>query len=220
MQILILASMSELGKKWQVSVADAADRCTVVTTWSEVTSALERSTPSVMIIERAALQRMELSSLLSLTQPGHWPPLILVGESEAGARDALTIAKRLTWEPPPFYEIGDLRVDTRRKRATIGGQWVTMPPIQYRLLLTLAQRAGEVVGCQELLKMVWGHEAGEIEARELVKVHIRQIRRRLGLDPQKHHYIQSVRGFGYVLAPPEELIRTGGDLPSLTEPAT
>ncbi|MDY7079848.1 MAG: winged helix-turn-helix domain-containing protein [Chloroflexota bacterium] len=38
----------------------------------------------------------------------------------------------------------------------------------------------------------------------MVKVHIRQIRRRLGLDPEKHPYIRSVRCFGYVLAPPDE----------------
>jgi DNA-binding response OmpR family regulator len=54
------------------------------------------------------------------------------------------------------------------------------------------------------LRVVWGYEAEESEARELVKVHIRQIRRRLGLDPEKYPYIRSVRGFGYMLAPPDE----------------
>ena len=97
-----------------------------------------------------------------------------------------------------------LRIDTRKRRASIGERWVTLPPIQYRLLLALAQHEGEVVGCQELLRIVWGFEAEEAEARELVKVHIRQIRRRLGLDPEKHHYIQSIRGFGYMLSPPDE----------------
>ena len=72
--------------------------------------------------------------------------------------------------------------------------------MQYHLLLALAQREGEVLGCQELLRIVWGFEAEEAEARELIKVHIRQIRRRLGLDPEKHHYIQSIGGFGYMLA--------------------
>jgi two-component system KDP operon response regulator KdpE len=68
----------------------------------------------------------------------------------------------------------------------------------------LAQRTGEVINCKELLRLVWGYDANENEARELVKVHIRQIRRRLGLDPEKHNYIHSVRGFGYMLAPPED----------------
>jgi DNA-binding response OmpR family regulator len=81
---------------------------------------------------------------------------------------------------------------------------VALPPIQYRLLLALARRAGEVVTCKELIRTVWGYEAEEIESRELVKVHIRQIRRRLGLDPEQHYYIHSVRGFGYMLAPPDE----------------
>ena len=112
--------------------------------------------------------------------------------------------QRFTQEVPLYYEIGELRIDTRRKRATIGERWASLPPIQYRLLLALAKRAREVVDCRGLLRTVWGYDAGEIEARELVKVHIRQIQRRLGLDPEKHYYIHSVRGFSYMLAPPEE----------------
>ena len=104
----------------------------------------------------------------------------------------------------PYYQVGELRIDTRKRRATLGERWVTLPPIQYRLLLALTQHAGEVVDCQELLRLVWGYDAAEAEARELVKVHIRQIRRRLGFDPETHNYIHSVRGFGYMLAPPDE----------------
>ena len=105
---------------------------------------------------------------------------------------------------PTFYRVGELGIDTRKKRAGLGERWVTLPPLQYRLLLTLAQRAGEVVSYQELLCEVWGYKGEDREARELLKVHIRQIRRRLGLDPEEHPYIRSVRGFGYMLAPPEE----------------
>jgi two-component system KDP operon response regulator KdpE len=122
----------------------------------------------------------------------------------SNARKGIAAARGLAQESPHVYQVGELRIDTRRKRAAIGDRWVALPPIQYRLLLTLTKRAGETIGCQELLQVVWGYDAGEIEARELVKVHIRQIRRRLGLDPEQHHYIHSVRGFGYVLAPPED----------------
>ena len=79
-----------------------------------------------------------------------------------------------------------------------------MPPIQYRLLVALAERTGEVIDCQQLLRLVWGYDIEQAEARALVKVHIRQIRRRLGLDPVEHPDIHSVRGFGHVPAPPDE----------------
>jgi len=51
----------------------------------------------------------------------------------------------------------------------LGERWVTLPPIQYHLLLALTQRSGEVVGSRELLQAVWGYDARENEARELIK---------------------------------------------------
>ena len=156
----------------------------------------------MILIERTVLARVELSTLSSLAELDRWPPLLFV--DGADARTAVGIVQRFARAAPAYYQIGDLHIDTRKRRAKVEENWVTLPPIQYRLLLALAQRADEVIGSQELLRLVWGYEAGEIEARELVKVHIRQIRRRLGLDSEKHHYIHSVRGFGYMLTPPEE----------------
>jgi DNA-binding response OmpR family regulator len=204
MHILILAPTPSTAEQLQAALGDAADRYTMATTWSEVESLLTKDPPNLILVERAVLTRMDVTTLLSLAQPGRWPPLLLVSAAAAGAKDGIAVVQRLTQAAPHYYEIGDLRIDTRRKRAGLGGRWVALPPIQYRLLLALAKRAGEVIDCQELLRLVWGYDAGEIEARELVKVHIRQIRRRLGLDPEKHYYIRSVRGFGYMLAPPGE----------------
>jgi len=204
MHILILAPTPGTGEQLQAALGDTADRYTIAAAWAEVESLLAKDPPSLILVERAALTHIELATLLNLAQPGRWPPLLLVSAAAAGAQDGIAVAQRLTQEAPHYYQIGDLRIDTRRKRAGLGRRWVALPPIQYRLLLALAKRAGEVIDCQELLRLVWGYEAEEIEARELVKVHIRQIRRRLGLDPEKHYYIRSVRGFGYMLASPGE----------------
>ena len=204
MHILILAPTPSTAEQLQAALGDTADRYTVATAWSEVESLLTKDLPNLILVERAALTQIELATLLNLAQPGRWPPLLLVSAAAAGAKDGIAVVQRLTQEAPHYYEIGDLCIDTHKKRAGLGGRWVALPPIQYRLLLALAKRAGEVIDCQELLRLVWGYDAGEIEARELVKVHIRQIRRRLGLDPEKHYYIRSVRGFGYMLAPPGE----------------
>jgi DNA-binding winged helix-turn-helix (wHTH) protein len=203
MYIVILASTPDVAERIQTALGETADRYTVAAAWPDVTSSIEKDPPDLIVVERAALAQIALASLTKVIEPGRWPPLLLVGASTAGAREGVTVAQRLAQEPRQ-YQVGELRIDTQRKRATVGDRWIALPPIQYRLLLALAKRAGEVVGCQELLREVWGYEAGELEARELVKVHIRQIRRRLGLDPEKHHYIHSVRGFGYMLAPPED----------------
>ena len=204
MHILILASSTDSAEAMQVALGDTTDRCTVVINWADVVASLERDHPNLIVVERAALAQVELATLLKLTEPGSWPPLLIVDTLAADGKRGIATARRLAQPPPQYYQIGDLRIDTRKRRASLGERWVTLPPIQYRLLLALAQREGEVVDCQELLRLVWGYDAEEAEARELVKVHIRQIRRRLGLNPEQHNYIHSVRGFGYMLAQPEE----------------
>jgi DNA-binding response OmpR family regulator len=204
MHILILASTPGAAKKMQDALDTTVDHCAIVTTWSDVFSSLETNRPGIILVERAALAQAELTTLSKLTEPGRWPPLLIVDTLAADSQRGIAAARRLAQPPHQYYQIGELRIDTRKRRASLGERWVTLPPIQYRLLLALAQREGEVVNCQELLRLVWGYEAEDAEARELVKVHIRQIRRRLSLDPEEHHYIHSVRGFGYMLAPPGE----------------
>jgi hypothetical protein len=200
--IVILATTSAITEEIRVALGDMADRCAVVTTWSEVVLSQDNR-PDLILVERAALAHLELGALSSLTQPDRWPPLLLVDSPMDSLGDESAVVQRLVQGPPHYYQVGELRIDTRRRRAGIGERWVTLPPIQYRLLLVLAQRAGQVISSQELMRLVWKYDAEEAEARELVKVHVRQIRRRLGLAPERH-YIRSVRGFGYMLISPDE----------------
>ncbi len=204
MHILILAPTPDVASQVQAAVGNAVSHCTVVATWADVLSSLKDKTPDLILADRAALSRLEPTTLLDLTEPDRWPPLMLLDIPANSVRDGIVLAKRLIRTASRPYEIGELRIDTRKKRAGLGERWVTLPPIQYRLLITLAKRAGEVVGYRELLKEVWGYDGTDKEARDLLKVHIRQIRRRLGITAEKHHYIRSVRGFGYMLLSPEE----------------
>jgi DNA-binding winged helix-turn-helix (wHTH) protein len=205
MHVLIFAPTLGAGEEMQSALGDGADHYTLAATWSDVLSYIKDDRPDLILIERTALARLEPTTLLNLTEPGCSPPLMFIDAPDTVASNGILLTKRLAnGSSPTFYQVGELYIDTRKKRAGLGERRVTLPPLQYRLLLTLAQRAGEVVSYQELLRAVWGFKGEDSEARELLKVHIRQIRRRLGLDPNEHPYIRSVRGFGYMLASPEE----------------
>ena len=204
MHVLIFAPTLGAGEEMQAALGDAAERYTLAVIWPDVLSSIKEDHPDLILAERAALARLEPTTLLNLVEPGCWPPMMLVDMPTTGPKKGVALARRLPKGSVPTYRIGELCIDTRKKRAGLGECWVTLPPLQYRLLLTLAERAGEVVSYRDLLQAVWGYDGEDNEARELLKVHIRQIRRRLGLDPEEHPYIHSVRGFGYMLAPPEE----------------
>lgn len=138
------------------------------------------------------------------------PPLVLPLSAYSPAADeaerlraAVTKAQTLLARgDDEVLRVGDLALDMASKRVVFRGQHVSLPPIQFRLLAYLMRNAGRVVGAQELLEVVWGYEGDEGEARELVKAHVRQIRRRLGLEAHHADYVQSVRGFGYQVTAP------------------
>ncbi len=93
--------------------------------------------------------------------------------------------------------VGDLVVDPERRLATIGDRPVDLSRREFDLLFVLAQEAGRVVSVDELLARVWGAEfAGE---PQVVYVHIRWLRQKLEIDPQKPRRILTVRGLGYKL---------------------
>lgn len=203
MHVLILAPTPEIADKMRAAIEAPNDRCTIALSWDDVNATLETQSLDCIFIERSTLVQVDPVAQLKLLEPQQYPPVICVDASTASLPKISGEMKHVARSFSPSYQIGELRIDTRKKRVGVDERWVTLPPLQYRLLLTLARRAGEVVSYREILKAVWGHDGRDDEARELIKVHICQIRRRLALDPDKR-YIQSVRGFGYMLATPEE----------------
>jgi DNA-binding response OmpR family regulator len=69
--------------------------------------------------------------------------------------------------------------------------------LEFDLLAALARDPGIVVGRQSLLDRVWGPEY--IADDHLVDVHIGNLRRKLGDDPGRPRFIETVRGVGYRL---------------------
>jgi two-component system alkaline phosphatase synthesis response regulator PhoP len=94
-------------------------------------------------------------------------------------------------------EIGSLRIDPRRREATIGDRRLELRAREFDLLAALARDPGVVLTRDVLLESVWGTDfPGETRT---VDVHVAEVRKKLGEDgPQ----IETVRGLGYRLVPP------------------
>ena len=81
---------------------------------------------------------------------------------------------------------------------SVGGATVHLTPIQYRLLVALAQHAGKVLTHPQLLKQVWG--PAYTDAAQYVRVYMAQLRRKLESDPARPRYLLTEPGVGYRLA--------------------
>ncbi len=121
-----------------------------------------------------------------------------------------TVLRRLQQTAPPPSSpmpitVGDLVIDPDAHLVKLSGRPIDLPPREFDLLYTLAQEAGHMISVDDLLARVWGAEyAGE---PQVVYVHIRWLREKLGDDPHHPRRIISVRRVGYKLEvfPPSEV---------------
>lgn len=90
--------------------------------------------------------------------------------------------------------IGPLSIDTERHLVTVDGSGVELTTLEYKLLLTLAERRGRVQTRDGLLQDVWGYNyTGDTRT---VDTHITRLRTKLG---SAGVLIRTLRGFGYKL---------------------
>jgi DNA-binding response OmpR family regulator len=87
---------------------------------------------------------------------------------------------------------GSLKVDVPRHRVMVNGSEITLTLLEFKLLLTLMQRAGRVQSRDRLLSDVW-EMAGDITTRT-IDTHIKRLRQKLG---DVGDMIETVRGIGY-----------------------
>jgi len=94
--------------------------------------------------------------------------------------------------------IGALRIDWLRRQVWLDEQEVHLTPIEYRLLITLAQHAGKVLTHPQLLAAVWGPNHGQ--ASHSLRVYMGMLRRKLEVDATRPRYLLTEPGVGYRLA--------------------
>jgi DNA-binding response OmpR family regulator len=94
-------------------------------------------------------------------------------------------------------EVGELRVDPRRREAYVGDRRLDLRPREFDLLAALARDPGVVLTREALLEGVWGTDfPGETRT---IDVHVAEVRKKLG---EAAPPIETVRGLGYRLVPP------------------
>lgn len=96
-------------------------------------------------------------------------------------------------------EVGGLRMDLRRREATLEGVPLDLVRREFDMLAFLAARPGEVISRRELLAQVWQQPYGEDQT---IDVHLSWLRRKLGERAAAPRYLHTVRGVGVKLQPP------------------
>ena len=149
------------------------------------------STPVIMLTARGQkedkLRGLKLGADDYITKPFDMDEL--VARIHVVLRRTRSVASRLV--------LGPVTVDFRLQLATRSGRMIHLSRKEFDILQYLAEREGQIVHRDELLRDVWGYPQSPLTRS--VDYAILRIRRKIEGDPRHPRFIHSVRGDGYCL---------------------
>lgn len=92
-------------------------------------------------------------------------------------------------------QIGVLSLDPRSFEVKRGDTKISLTPLEFKLLHTLATKPQQVFSREMLLEQVWGYQY-KADTR-LVNVHVQRLRSKVEIDPENPKIVMTVRGHGY-----------------------
>lgn len=145
--------------------------------------------------------------VLILTARDNWNEK--VAGIDAGADDYLTkpfhleellarlrgLIRRAAGQASPVLRCGELQLDTRSGRVTLGGQPVTLTSHEFKVLDYLMHRPGAVVSRTELTEHIYAQDHDRDS--NTIEVFVGRLRKKLPAG-----LIETVRGLGYRLVAP------------------
>ena len=93
---------------------------------------------------------------------------------------------------PTVLHAGELSLDLRTRRASVGGRTVELSAREFTMLEVFMRHGGQVLSREQLLSHVWGYDYDP--GSNVVDVYVGYLRRKLGRER-----FQTMRGVGYRL---------------------
>ncbi len=108
------------------------------------------------------------------------------------------LIRRTTGHSTNELVCGPVRLDAKSGRVVVDGNAVKLTSHEYRLLAYLMHHSGRVLSRTELVEHLYDQDFDRDS--NTIEVFVGRLRKKLGVD-----IIQTVRGMGYILAPPDSL---------------
>jgi len=94
-----------------------------------------------------------------------------------------------------ILEFNNLKIDLKSYMVYRGKELLNLTAKEFELLKFFASHPNQVFTKAQIFKYVWGDEY--IEDDNTVMVHIRRLRKKIEVNPEKPQFIQTVWGIGY-----------------------
>ncbi|MEP7200743.1 MAG: response regulator transcription factor, partial [Chloroflexota bacterium] len=155
--------------------------------------------PILMLTARVAdedkLRGFELGADDYVTKP--FNPREVVMRARAILRRATARA-----QPPAALQVGGLRLDVNEHTAARDERQLDLTPSEFAVLRALLENVNHTLTRGELIEKSFGYEYEGME--RTMDSHIKNLRRKIDVDPAQATYIETVYGVGYRLSDPAE----------------
>lgn len=224
--ILVVEDESDLAETLCYNLQREGHRCDCVSSGSSALERLRVQPPDLIILDRMlpGLSGEEvLKRIKSDPTTARIPVVMLTAKAEESdqlvgfalgaddyitkpfslkvllARVAAVIRRNQTpTESADVMVCGPVQLDTARHEVTVEGVSVHLTATQFRLLKTLMGAQGRVLSRTNLIDAAFGTNVAITD--RTIDVHLTSVRRKLG---EAAGWVQTVRGVGYTLRPPE-----------------
>lgn len=99
-----------------------------------------------------------------------------------------------------FLSKGDFQLDLHARHVSLQGRYIPVTGVYFDYLVTLLRHAPKVISYKALVKESQGYETTMVEAKDLTRWRIHELRKLIESDISKPKYILTVRGMGYRMA--------------------
>lgn len=104
-------------------------------------------------------------------------------------------------EPTEILHVGEVWLDTGEHTVKVRGQEVLLTPLEFDLLATLMRSPGRVFTREELAERL--SDSGFAGINSTLNIHVRNLRKKIELNPSDPVWIETVFGVGYRFRRPE-----------------
>lgn len=129
------------------------------------------------------LQIQALVSELQQIRGGDMPPTVL------NARSVL--------DPDRFTQLGPFQLDLHARHVSLNAKYIPISASNFDYLLILIRHSPHPVSYEALSKEAQGYDLMRVEAQEMARWRIYELRKAIEKNPKKPQHIITARGFGY-----------------------
>lgn len=98
-----------------------------------------------------------------------------------------------------YLQRGSIKLDMHIRQVSINDNLVSLTPTAFDYLVTLVRHSPETVPYKTMVKESQGYEPTLIEAKEITRWRIHELRKAIEEDSRKPQFVITVRGVGYRL---------------------